>query len=345
MYIHSKLIEADKTVCNLNIEDDYKDRELLVDELVVNENCDHLNIRSRILHTSGLCILDTRFSIFKQITDRFCVFGDHIQITFFFDGSSRIWEPSRESFYDLQIGILRRNYQQEIKWDIEMLPNREVSYVAIFMSKLFARQLLSQEKWALKDNFIAHLLSGNESVIEEETYFISLPIQKVLQELLNDGHKTAHKQYFLTLKLRELFFLIYTQKTISPGLTINIDSDIYKKLIKVKAFLIMHLDKPPTIKQLARMVALNELKLKQNFKAVYGTTIYAYVIKLRMEKAETMLLENYSVNEMSARLGYRSVSHFIETFKKHFGQTPKRALNQLSKLAPICFCFPYCLVV
>jgi AraC-like DNA-binding protein len=30
------------------------------------------------------------------------------------------------------------------------------------------------------------------------------------------------------------------------------------------------------------------------------------------------------VNEVADRLGYRSTSHFIETFKKRYGQTPKQ---------------------
>ena len=74
------------------------------------------------------------------------------------------------------------------------------------------------------------------------------------------------------------------------------------------------------------MFSLNELKLKQQFKIAYGITIYAFVIQLRMEQAQNMLHENYSVSEMSYALGYRSVSHFISTYKQYFGNTPKQAL-------------------
>jgi AraC-like DNA-binding protein len=30
---------------------------------------------------------------------------------------------------------------------------------------------------------------------------------------------------------------------------------------------------------------------------------------------------------IAAKTGYRSVSHFIETFKKHYGVTPKQAMT------------------
>lgn len=66
------------------------------------------------------------------------------------------------------------------------------------------------------------------------------------------------------------------------------------------------------------------MKLKQGFKQRYNTSIYTYVIKLKMEKAETMLAENHTVKEMAEILGYKSVSHFISTFKKTFGYTPKQ---------------------
>ncbi len=60
---------------------------------------------------------------------------------------------------------------------------------------------------------------------------------------------------------------------------------------------------------------------------MYGKTIRSFIIELRMEKAKS-LLGNHTVSEMAGILGYKSVPHFINTFKKCYGYTPKQGLNQ-----------------
>lgn len=92
------------------------------------------------------------------------------------------------------------------------------------------------------------------------------------------------------------------------------------------------MDNPPTSAELAKIFLMNEKKLKQNFKSIYGTTIYAFVVQIRMEKAKKLLLENYNVNELAILLGYNSVSHFIKVFKNYYGYTPKEALNRFQEL-------------
>ncbi|MFN2440644.1 MAG: hypothetical protein ABR503_15685 [Chitinophagaceae bacterium] len=47
---------------------------------------------------------------------------------------------------------------------------------------------------------------------------------------------------------------------------------------------------PPTLKELAKEIAISESKLKKIFKTVYGSPPYEYYQKLRMKKARMMLL-------------------------------------------------------
>lgn len=45
---------------------------------------------------------------------------------------------------------------------------------------------------------------------------------------------------------------------------------------------------------------LNEFKLKQGFKAYYGTTVYGYITRLRMETAKKMILyDRKSIGEVA----------------------------------------------
>ena len=76
-------------------------------------------------------------------------------------------------------------------------------------------------------------------------------------------------------------------------------------------------------KELSRKVAINECYLKKGFKEMYGTTIFDFFQSQRMEHAKYLLYEKgLTVTDVSASLGYSSISHFSTAFKKHTGIKP-----------------------
>jgi AraC-like DNA-binding protein len=86
---------------------------------------------------------------------------------------------------------------------------------------------------------------------------------------------------------------------------------------------------PPTIKELAREVAMSESKLKKVFKTVYGLPVYEYFQRQRMKKARLMLLSgNYSIKDVGYTLGYSNLSNFTLAFKKEFGKLPSNVVKQ-----------------
>lgn len=54
-----------------------------------------------------------------------------------------------------------------------------------------------------------------------------------------------------------------------------------------------------------------------------GCTPREYIIKLRMEEAQKLLMEtDESVNSISRKVGYAGASHFIKTYKQYYNVTP-----------------------
>lgn len=95
------------------------------------------------------------------------------------------------------------------------------------------------------------------------------------------------------------------------------------KIARAREILIEHIGDPITIKELSRKVAINECYLKKGFKEMFGTTIFDFYQNQRMEHARYLLYEKgLSVSEVSALLGYSSISHFSTAFKKHTGIKP-----------------------
>ena len=96
-----------------------------------------------------------------------------------------------------------------------------------------------------------------------------------------------------------------------------------EKISMARGILIEHIGDPITIKELSRKVAINECYLKKGFKEMFGTTIFDFYQNQRMEHARYLLYEKgLSVSEVSAMLGYSSISHFSTAFKKHTGIKP-----------------------
>jgi|SRR5882724_9475035 len=94
-------------------------------------------------------------------------------------------------------------------------------------------------------------------------------------------------------------------------------------LKKVRSIIAKDLKLHNTIQGLAQEVGINDFKLKKGFKELFDVTIYDFLYQARMDKAKDLLNEpDISIKEISRSVGYRSVSSFIEAFKKMSGETP-----------------------
>jgi AraC-like DNA-binding protein len=63
--------------------------------------------------------------------------------------------------------------------------------------------------------------------------------------------------------------------------------------------------------------------LHRLFKARQGTTPYAYLKQIRLERAAQLLRSTHdSIATIAKRVGYRNPSHFAHDFREHFGVAP-----------------------
>lgn len=80
---------------------------------------------------------------------------------------------------------------------------------------------------------------------------------------------------------------------------------------------------PPSIAQLARIVGLNQTKLKSAFKLVFGMTAYDFVRKCRMESAAEMLATSeMTIAEIAYAVGFEYPANFTHAFHRYFGALP-----------------------
>ncbi len=104
----------------------------------------------------------------------------------------------------------------------------------------------------------------------------------------------------------------------------NINDEELQIAKKAKNHLLKNFVTPPTIQALAHICATNESKLKKVFKKVYKTTIYRYIQKFRLEKANLLLKDQVlNIGEIAKEVGYKHQGHFSKLFFKTYGIYPK----------------------
>jgi AraC family transcriptional regulator, transcriptional activator of the genes for pyochelin and ferripyochelin receptors len=113
-------------------------------------------------------------------------------------------------------------------------------------------------------------------------------------------------------------------------------SDIadHQQMHRARAWLDDHLHNPPSIIELARIVGVNDFKLKRSFKAAFGVTIFGYVRQRRMERAAAHLHDGLSVADAADAAGYVCPRCFADAFRRHYGVLPSEVTRAALANAP-----------
>jgi AraC-like DNA-binding protein len=96
-----------------------------------------------------------------------------------------------------------------------------------------------------------------------------------------------------------------------------------RRLLLARRHIDSHLAQPLRLAEVARVAGLSETALKQGFRGLFGSSVYAHVLRARCELAERLLRDGaLSVQEVALRSGFGSASHLAAQFKRQFGTTP-----------------------
>lgn len=79
------------------------------------------------------------------------------------------------------------------------------------------------------------------------------------------------------------------------------------------------------VENLAEELLLSRSKLYRKIKALTGFTATEFIRSVKLEKAKELLLKTeFTVSEISYKVGFSSPSYFTKCFKNHFGMIPKQ---------------------
>jgi len=223
--------------------------------------------------------------------------------------------------------ILLYNPERKLPLEVTVAGNSWV--VSVFVTIKKFHSLFSQD---------AQYISFLDPEKEKQKYYdlvsFSPSVAVVLSQILQPKVHVSLENLFLKGKAYELLSL-YFNKNEDPSVArcpFLADAENVEKVRQAKELILAQMTNPPSLEALSTAVGLNQKKLKEGFKELYGDTVYGYLLAHKMSEAQRMLdSKKFNVNEVGLKLGYSNASHFITAFKKRFGTTPKKYLMGLSR--------------
>lgn len=182
----------------------------------------------------------------------------------------------------------------------------------------------------LLKRFSQNIIDGNSVLLTDDWGAIDPAIQQVIQQIIHSKYTGDLQKLFLLSKSIELLVLsaeaCHASKSGKESF-IKTKTD-KEKLIAVRDLINERVDCPPNLSEIARLVGLNEYKLKRGFKETFNTTVFGYLAEQRLHLAHRYLRDTgKTAAEISAELGYSTPQHFNNAFKKKFGITPFSVRN------------------
>jgi AraC-like DNA-binding protein len=323
MQLRSRIDGVETPVCDISIGDGYTSGSELVEKEVAVHHPFIQFLHSKQTSTEGLCIIDTRMNFADTVRNLISVTGECIMMGFFFKGKARATinclEDRRE--YNNNLHYLR--YTPAFEGVFEMPPFVDCHYFVIILSKDFYFRLLDPAN-QLHRAFADRVRQGIETSLTDENPGISPAMKQVIHEIRSTCRTGLIKRLYLEAKLMELLMLQLeqSQHPAQEGKSV-LRGDDQSRILQARAILDSDYTNPPSLTQLARLVGLNEFKLKQGFKECVGNTVHGYAMHLRMEKARQLLQEmQLPIGDIALQVGYKSPAYFTAAFKKHYGVLP-----------------------
>jgi len=77
------------------------------------------------------------------------------------------------------------------------------------------------------------------------------------------------------------------------------------------------------VESLADVAGMSRSAFSESFTEAFGRPPMTFLHQLRMQRAANLLTQaSYSVEQVAARIGFSSRSHFSHAFKEHHGISP-----------------------
>jgi AraC family transcriptional regulator len=92
---------------------------------------------------------------------------------------------------------------------------------------------------------------------------------------------------------------------------------------RLMVFIDARLDRPIRLKELSGISRLSTAYFCRAFKRTFNETPHSYIVRRRLNKAETLMLtSDFSLSDIAIRCGFADQAHLCKLFRQQYAQSP-----------------------
>jgi AraC-like DNA-binding protein len=269
----------------------------------------------------------------EQYHDSLCVETPHdmpfpLVSKFYLSGNHRVLTPGIKEVKDDYVEQVNQNYLFYLPdiTEIEQTQAGEHIHLVRIETEIDFLKTFITDFESLSPPLLQLIENNGVQRFHQPLGQITPAMQLALQQILDCPYQGMMKRMYLESKTLELLAMQFAQwgeeQQSTP--TSKLRADDIERVYHAKEILTGCWEDPPSLLELTRQVGLNDYKLKQGFRQVFGTSVCGYLQHYRLERAKQLLAEErLSIAGVAQRVGYASQSHFCYLFKRQFGVTPR----------------------
>lgn len=149
-----------------------------------------------------------------------------------------------------------------------------------------------------------------------------------LQPLLDAFLQSYSKHYANPFLLNSYMYRVFSELTEASSSY----SNTLDFLTVIRRYITAEYSSNITVQGLAKQFGYHEDYLERMFRAQYGTSIYQYLISVRIEHAAWLIRNTrMKLSDVAASVGYRDQSAFYRAFERINGMSPKAYREQSNR--------------
>lgn len=153
-------------------------------------------------------------------------------------------------------------------------------------------------------------------------------LMRQMQDAVRSGYDHFMLNYLATGVLCELYHQTFQQKA-DPDIPDYSKRQLYYDIVD---YVNLNLYNNLKVQDVARHFGYNPKYLSQLFRSLTGTSLSAFIVDKRIDRANYLLADsNDTVGQVAAMLGYRDSHHFMRAYKAATGMTPTQYRNAYAK--------------
>lgn len=248
-----------------------------------------------------------------------------LELSFCLHGCTRFTPRATRDAYTFGAGQCGMFWSPQVDGVYEQPAEQRIVTVELQIGLPLLRTLLDEQRAPLPPPFaVIEQQAGGPNIIRPMA--ITAAMRGALDKLVGCAYTGALERLYVESKALELIALYVGEAQQAPSITATLRPDDVDRITQARDMLLARMERPPSLIELARAVNINDRTLKEGFRQVFGTTVFGYLHRERMERARQVLARGErSVSDVAWTIGYRNPSKVAAAYKKQFGTRPKQS--------------------